>query len=82
MKGVHKGLPFFSILKKGGMHPMEIFIVNGSKVWLDENNVPAGAVPYNSKPKKKEPEQKAEPEIETKAKKAPANKARKAGSNK
>lgn len=62
------------------MHPMEIYIVNGSKVWLDENNVPAGAVPYNIKPEKKEPEQKAEPE--TKAKKAPANKARKAGSNK
>lgn len=65
---------------------MKIYLVNGRKVWLDENNVPAGAVAYGAEKKvEKKVEKKAEPaevKTETKAKKAPANKARKAGSNK
>ena len=70
---------------------MKIFLLNGSKVWLDPETAPAEAIPL-AKPKaevkkpepvkKEEPEQKAKPEPANKAKKAPANKARKAGSNK
>lgn len=48
---------------------MKIYEVNGRKVWLDK--APEGYA---------EPVKKAEPE--TKAKKASANKSRKAGSNK
>lgn len=57
---------------------MKIYLYNGRKVWLDENNLPEGAV--SCEPKRVE---KAEPaEVKTKARKTPANKARKAGSNK
>ena len=70
---------------------MKIFLLNGSKVWLDPETAPAEAIPYGkpkaepkkAEPEKKtEPEQKAKPEPANKAKKAPANKSRKAGSNK
>lgn len=66
---------------------MKIYMLNGSKVWLDPETAPAEAIPYG-KPKAvapvkaEEPEQKAKPEPANKAKKAPANKSRKAGSNK
>ena len=63
----------------------KIYLLNGSKVWLDPETAPAEAIPL-SKTKKvepvKEPEQKAKPATADKAKKATANKSRKAGSNK
>ena len=46
---------------------MKIYIVNGRKVWLDK--APEGAIEFK-------------PETEVKARKAPANKSRKAGNNK
>ena len=65
---------------------MKIYVVDGRKVWLDK--APEGY----EEPKKVEPvkveekteEAKVEPKAEPKpkAKKAPANKVRKAGSNK
>lgn len=70
---------------------MKIYMLNGSKVWLDPETAPAEAIPYGkpkAEPKKVEPikevepEQKAKPEPANKAKKAPANKSRKAGANK
>lgn len=65
---------------------MKIYSVNGRKVWLDENNVPAGAVLCESK-KKVEKAEPIEADVEeavvvTKARRATSNKARKAGSNK
>lgn len=58
---------------------MKIYLLNGRKVWLDENNLPNGAEPCETK----KVEKNAEPaEVKTKARKTPANKARKAGSNK
>lgn len=79
-------LPPFHNLEEGRKHPVKIFLVNGSKVWLDPETAPAEAIPYG-KPKaqpvkKAEPETKAQPEPVNKAKKTPANKSRKAGSNK
>lgn len=53
---------------------MKIYTINGRKVWLDK--APDGY----AEPVTKEEPKKAEPE--TKAKKTPANKSRKAGSNK
>lgn len=62
---------------------MKIFFLNGRKVWLDEKNLPDGAVACGVEKKEQEKTEPAkEVKIETKAKKAPANKARKAGSNK
>lgn len=70
---------------------MKIYMLNGSKVWLDPETAPAEAIPYG-KPKAEvkkaepikevEPEQKAKPEPANKAKKPPVNKSRKAGANK
>lgn len=60
---------------------MKIFLVNGSKVWLDPEKAPAGAIPFEQPKKAPEPVKVPE-EPETKAKKAPANKSRKAGGNK
>lgn len=55
---------------------MKIAIVNGRKVWVDDKTVV-------EKPAKVETVKAEKPEkVETKAKKAPANKSRKAGSNK
>lgn len=59
---------------------MKIYLVNGRKVWLDEKNLPEGAIPCE--PKRVEKAEPAEVKTETKARKAPANKARKAGNNK
>lgn len=68
---------------------MKIYLLNGAKVWLDEDTAPAEAIPYK-KPKAEKPapvkitEPKAEPKEEpkAKAKAAPANKSRRAGGNK
>ncbi len=60
---------------------MKIYLLNGRKVWLDENNLPNGAEPCETKKVEKKAEP-AEVKTETKAKKVPSNKARKAGSNK
>ena len=66
----------------------KIYLLNGSKVWLDPETAPAEAIPLG-KPAKRvapetsaEPEEKAKPATANKAKKATANKARKAGGNK
>ena len=63
---------------------MKMYMLNGRRVWLDENDLPEGADLCG---KKKESEKIAEPaevktETKAKARKAPANKSRKAGSNK
>lgn len=55
---------------------MKIYVVNGRKVWLDK--APEGYV----EPKLAKTAEPVKEETETKAKKAPANKSRKAGSNK
>lgn len=86
LTGAGQSAPAFHNLEEGRKHPVKIFLVNGSKVWLDPETAPAEAIPYG-KPKaqpvkKAEPETKAQPEPANKAKKAPANKSRKAGSNK
>ena len=67
---------------------MKIYLLHGSKVWLDPETAPAEAIPLG-KPAKKaapvkadEPEAKAKPASANKAKKATANKARKAGNTK
>ena len=65
---------------------LKIYIFNGRKVWLDEDNLPEGAIPCG-KPKKvtpaeEDPQPKAKPAPANKAKKVPTNKSRKAGSNK
>ena len=55
---------------------MKIAIVNGRKVWVNDDEVV-------EKPAKVETVKAEKPEkVEAKAKKAPANKSRKAGSNK
>lgn len=63
----------------------KIYLLNGSKVWLDPETAPAEAIPL-SKTKKvepvKEPEQKAKPATANKAKKATANKAKTSGGTK
>lgn len=67
---------------------MKIAIVDGRKVWVNDDYVssepkPVKAVEKVEEPvKAKEPETKAQPKPANKAKKAPANKSRKAGSNK
>lgn len=77
--------PSFPIFKEGRKAPVKIFLINGSKVWLDPEKAPANAIPYGNTKKVEAPApvQDAEkvPE-EPKAKKTPANKARKAGGNK
>lgn len=67
---------------------MKIFLLNGSKVWLDPETAPAEAIPL-SKPKKEakpvkaeEPEVKAKPATANKAKKPTANKAKKGSASK
>lgn len=62
---------------------MKIYEVNGRKVWLDK--APEGyEEPKKPEPVKVDPvtEKTPEKKVETKAKKTPANKAKKAGSNK
>lgn len=66
---------------------MKTYEYNGRLFRFAEDKVPAGAILHEKAkaPVKAEPvkEEKPEPEkVETKAKKAPANKARKVGSNK
>lgn len=63
------------------MEKMKIYEVDGRKVWL--RTAPAGyEAPKKAEPAKAEPKEEPKAEIETKAKKTPANKARKAGANK
>lgn len=57
----------------------KIYNINGDLRWFADGEAPEGAV-LHSKKKAAEPVKAAEPE--TKAKKAPANKAKKAGGNK
>lgn len=65
----------------------KIYLLNGSKVWLDPETAPAEAIPL-TKPKKvapvktEEPEQKAKAETANKAKKPSANKSKKTGGTK
>jgi len=58
---------------------MKIYDINGELRWFADGEAPEGAI-LHSKKKAAEPMKVSEPE--TKAKKATANKSRKAGSNK
>lgn len=64
------------------MHPMKIYYLNGSMVWLDPETAPIEAIPICKSKKPVEVEEKAKPTTTTKAKKATANKSRKAADNK
>lgn len=59
---------------------MKIYNVNGDLRWFADGEAPEGAVLHSKAKKAAEPVKVPKPE--TKAKKAPANKSRKAGSNK
>ena len=59
---------------------MKIYSVNGNLRWFADGEAPEGAVLHSKAKKAAEPVKVPKPE--TKAKKAPANKSRKAGSNK
>jgi hypothetical protein len=64
---------------------MKTYELNGRLYRFADDKVPAGAKLHGKAPApvKAEPKQEEAPEqVETKAKKAPANKSRKAGSNK
>lgn len=62
---------------------MRTYELNGKLYKFADNKVPAGAVLHGKAPVKAEPVIADEPvKAETKAKKTPANKARKAGANK
>lgn len=65
---------------------MKKYFVNGDLRWFAEGTQPEGAVPATKKKAAVKPSVKAEPveapKVETKARKKPANKARKAGANK
>ena len=58
---------------------MKIYNINGDLRWYADGDAPAGAVLHS---KKKTVEPVEAPVVETKAKKKPANKSRKAGANK
>ena len=59
---------------------MKIYSVNGELRWFADGEAPEGATLHSKAKKAAEPVKAAEPE--TKAKKAPSNKSRKAGYNK
>lgn len=63
---------------------LKIYEYRGGLVKFDENNVPEGAVLHTKakKPADKSVEDEKPAEVKTKARKAPSNKARKAGANK
>ena len=71
---------------------MKKYIVDGSLRWYEPGTEPANAIPVGKKKAVEKPIEKVEPVepaepveapvVETKAKKKPANKARKAGANK
>ena len=58
---------------------MKIYSVNGDLRWFADGEAPEGAILHS---KKKAAEPVKVPEPETKVKKVPTNKSRKAGSNK
>ncbi len=62
---------------------MRIYSVNGQKAWFADGEAPTGAI-LLTKEKKTQPVEApvVEAPVETKARKKPANKSRKAGSNK